>query len=185
MKKMIGRHSRHSQLFVIPKFSNVIPAKAGIHILLALCFLTGCTSTKAIYKNYDNLVRPGKPVNAQEAKIIAQKKLINTEEKDSYRLSFPDIKTGHLVSKYPDYWFVVFGHNFLEPMSKNALTESYRDLLDTEYLVVINKKTGEIPFFGEWYPKREDDFDWVFDPHAYNRKDPLILPPGKQSKELF
>ena len=68
-------------------------AKAGIH-LLALCFLAGCTSTKAIYKNYDNLVHLENGVNAEQAKIIAQRKLIDTEEKDSYRISFPDIKTG-------------------------------------------------------------------------------------------
>jgi len=90
-----------------------------------------------------------------------------------------------MAYKYPGYWFVVFGHNWLEPLSVNALTDTYRELMATEYLVVINKKTGRMPFYGEWYPKRENDFDWVFDQHAYNRKDPLILPPGKQSKQLF
>jgi len=151
-----------------------------IYGLLALCFLLGCTSTRAIYKNYDHLVKPGNSVNEEQAKVIAQKKLINTEEKDNYRVSFPDIRTGPLANKYPDYWFVVFGHNLLEPMSSNALTATYRELLETEYLVVIYKKTGDIPFFGQWYPKRENDFDWVFDRHAYNRNDPLALPPGKQ-----
>ncbi len=153
--------------------------------ILALCFLAGCTSTRAIYKNYDKLVHVENGVDAEEAKIMAQRMLIDTEEKDSYRISFPDIKTGQMVYKYPDYWFVVFGHNFFEPMSSNALTDNYTELLETEYLVVINKKTGKMPFFGEWYPKRENDFDWVFDRHAYNRKDPLLLPPGKQGKELF
>jgi hypothetical protein len=159
--------------------------KINVSVTFILCLLVGCTSTKAIYKNYDNLVRPDKSVNAEQAKIMAQRILIDTEEKDSYRISFPDIKTGSMVYNYPNYWFVVFGHNFLEPMSSNALTESYKDLLQTEYLVVINKKTGKSPFFGEWYPKRENDFNWVFDQHAYNRKDPLVLPPGKQSKEIF
>ncbi|MBF0570358.1 MAG: hypothetical protein HQL12_00660 [Candidatus Omnitrophica bacterium] len=164
-------------------FPAVGRARAGG--ILALCFLLGCTSNRAIYKNYDNFVHLQNGVDVRSAKVIAQKKLINTEEKDSYRISFPDIKTGPLVYKYPDYWFVVFGHNLLEPLSGDALKASYSDLIETEYLVVINKKTGKIPFFGEWYPKRENDFDWVFNPHAYNRKDPLVLPPGKQSKELF
>jgi hypothetical protein len=155
------------------------------HYLLALCFLTGCTSTEAIYKNYDKLVDLKDGVNAEQAKIIAQKKLINTEEKDSYRISYPDIKTGQLVYKYPGYWFVVFGHNWLEPMSMNPLAGTYTELREAEYLVVINKKTGKIPFSGEWYPKRENDFDWVFDQQAYNRKDPLVLPPYKRSKDLF
>lgn len=157
----------------------------NIYGLILLCFLVGCTSTEAVYKNYNTLVDFKNGVDAQEAKIIAQRMLINTEEKDSYRISFPDLKTGPLVYKYPDYWFVVFGHNFLEPLSTSALTDTYRELLATEYLVVINKKTGKMPFFGEWYPKRENDFDWVFDQNAYNRKDPLVLPPGKQSKEIF
>ena len=155
------------------------------YCLLAVALLAGCTSTKAIYKNYNNLVNLEDGVNEQEAKIIAQKKLINTEEKDSYRISFPDIRTDKLSRKYPDYWFVVFGHNWLEPMSTSALTDTYRELMATEYLVVIDKKTGKTPFYGEWYPKRENDFDWVFDQHAYNRKDPLVLSPGKQSKESF
>ena len=170
---------------VIPRQYNVIPAKAGIHSLLLLCFLAGCTSTKAIYKNYDTMVNLSNGVDSKEAKIMAQKKLINTEEKDTYRISFPDIKTGPLVYKYPDYWFVVFGHNWLEPMSMSPLAGTYTELRETEFLVVINKKTGKIPFFGQWYPKRENDFDWVFAPHAYNKKDPLALPPGKQSKEKY
>jgi hypothetical protein len=156
-----------------------------IKYCVPLILLAGCSSPRAIYKNYDHLVNLSDGVNAQEAKIIAQKKLINTEEKDSYRISYPDIKSGQIVSQYPDYWFVVFGHNWMEPFSYNPLAASYREVLQTEYLVVINKKTGEMPFFGEWYPKRENDFDWVFDPHAYNRKDPLALSPGKQGKELF
>lgn len=156
-----------------------------IYSAIALCLLAGCTSTKAIYKNYDDLVYFENGVNAQQAKIIAQRMLINTEERDSYRISFPDIKTGQMVYKYPDYWFVVFGHNWLEPLSESPLAGTYTELRETEFLVVINKKTGKIPFFGQWYPKRENDFDWVFDPHAYNRKDPLVLPPGKRSIELF
>ncbi len=152
---------------------------------MALCFLAGCASTKAIYKNYDYMVHPEHGVDVQAAKIMAQRMLVNTEERDNYRISFPDIKTGPMVYKYPDYWFVVFGHNFLEPLSSNALTDTYRELLATEYLVVINKKTGRMPFFGQWYPKRENDFDWVFDQRAYNRKDPLVLPPYKKSREIF
>ncbi len=156
-----------------------------ILIFLVCAALTGCSSTKAIYKNYDKLVDVEKGVDAQQAKIIAQRVLIDTQEKDSYRISFPDIKTGPTAQQYPDYWFVVFGHNFLEPLSQDALTPTYKELLQTQYLVVINKKTGTMPFFGEWYPKRQNDFDWVFDQQAYKRKNPLALSPGKQSKKSF
>jgi len=155
-----------------------------VPVTIFISCLSGCSSEKAIYRNYDSMVHNEHGVDTEQAKIIAQKKLIGTEEKDSYRVTFPDIKTGPLVYKYPDYWFVVFGHNFLEPMSSNPLAGTYRELLETEYLVVINKKTGRIPFYGEWYPKRENDFDWVFDPYAYNRKDPLILAPYKRSRDI-
>ena len=151
-----------------------------IYYILALCFLAGCVSTEDIYKKYDNLVPIVNGVNIQQAKIIAQRVLIDTEEKDSYRISYPDIKTSPIALKYPDYWFVVFGHNLLEPLSNDALHQNLNQLLETEYLVVINKETGKVLFFGEWYPKRENDFDWVFDMHAYNRKDLLALPPWKQ-----
>ena len=153
--------------------------------VLLLCLLTGCVSTKSIYNNYNNLGSLDNGVDAKQAKIIAQKKLINAEEKDSYRISFPDIKTGPVVYKYPGYWFVVFGHNWLEPMSQSPYAGTYRDLIAKEFLVVIGKETGNITFFGEWYPKRENDFDWVFDQDAYKRKDPLALPPGRQSKEIY
>jgi hypothetical protein len=93
----------------------------------------------------------------------------------------PDIKTGPIADKYPGYWFVVFGHNWFFPMSQNALGLTYTQLRETEYLVVINKKTGEVLFYGQWYPKRENDFDWVFDRRAYKKKDLLALPPGEQS----
>ncbi len=153
--------------------------------ILALCLLTGCTSTETVYKNYDNLMPVRNGATAEQAKVIAQRALINTEEKDCFRLSFPDINTSPMALKYPDYWFVVFGHNFLEPFLPYPLIESYRELVQMEYVVVIDKKTGKILFHGEWFPKRENDFDWVFDPHAYNRKDPLVLPPYQHSRELL
>jgi len=153
--------------------------------VLVLCLLAGCASTGDIYKNYEKLGRLENGVNAQQAKIIAQRKLIATEEKDAYRISLPDIKNDPSANKYPGYWFVVFGHNWLEPLSNDALTASYTDLREKVFLVVIDKKTAEVPFVGEWFPQRENDFDWVFHPRAYNKKDPLTLPPGKQSKEVF
>jgi hypothetical protein len=153
--------------------------------LLPLILLAGCATSRDVYKNYDSKVTPGQGVSSEQAKIVAQKKLLNTIDKERYRLSYPDIKTGEVVKKYPDYWFVVFGHNWLEPMSKYPMAWTYKQLRETEFLVVIDKKTGEIPFFGEWYPKRENDFDWVFDRHAYNRKDPLALPPYEQSKDVY
>ena len=89
-----------------------------------------------------------------------------------------------MVYKYPGYWFVLFGHNWLEPLSQEPLTPTYSELRQTQYLVVINKKTGTIAFYGEWYPKRQNDIDWVFDQEAYRRNNPLALPPYKKSKQI-
>jgi len=157
----------------------------NIFCLLALCCLIGCASTADINRNYDRLAHFEKGVNPELAKVIAQRMLLKTAESDRYRITYPDIKVGKLVDKYPGYWFVVFGHNWFEPMSQSPYAGTYRELIAAEFLVVIDKNTGKVPFFGEWYPKRENDFDWVFDQHAYNRKDSLSLPPGRQSKDLF
>jgi hypothetical protein len=124
-------------------------------------------------------------IDMKSAKMIAQKKLINTYEKDNYRISVPDIKTGPQADKYPGYWFVVFGHNWFSPMSSDPFAGTYTQLRETEYLVVIDKKTGAVPFYGQWYPKRENDFNWVFDRAAYRKKNSIALPPGEQSKEIF
>lgn len=153
--------------------------------LLLIVVLAGCSSTQAIHKNYKEMVRLEDGVNAQEAKIIAQKKLINTVQKRDYRISLPDIKTTPEAFKYPDYWFIVFGHNWFSPISKDPMAKTYTELRETQFLVVIEKATGKTKFLGEWHSKRANNFDWVFNPEAYRKKDPLALPPGEPAKELF
>lgn len=153
-------------------------------LLGALIVLTGCASTEAIYKNYDAMVNTADGVGEAEAKLIAQRKIIATEEKRNYRITAPDVKTTEEALKYPDYWFVVFGHNWFSPVSMDPAAKTYTELRETQYLVVINKSTGEVKFFGEWYPKREKTFFWVFDQEGYMKDlPPLSLPPGEQSKE--
>ena len=157
-----------------------------IFLVLGIVLLTaGCASVDAVYDNYDRLVNAQDGVDAQEAKLIAQRMIINTAEKRDYRITAPDIKTTPEALKYPDHWFVVFGHNWLSPMSTDPMAKTYTELRNTEYVVVIAKKDGNLKFYGQWYPKREADFDWVFDPEGYRRKDPLALPPYEKSKKLF
>ncbi len=153
-------------------------------VLLMLVSAVGCTSLDAIQKNYKTLVSVQDGVDEQEAKIMAQNTIIKTMEKDYYRITAPDIKTTESALKYSDFWFVVFGHNWLSPISTDPLAKTYSELREAECLVVINKKSGEIKFNGEWYPKRANDFDWVFDRQAYNAINPLALPPGEQSHTL-
>ena len=151
--------------------------------LLGLLLLIGCTSTDAIYKNYDRIVKTSDGVNAEEAKIMAQKQLIGFDEKRDYRITAPDIRTTPQALQYPDYWFVVFAHNWFSPISTDPLARTYTELRETQYLVVIDKKTGAIKFAGEWYPKRAPTFEWVFDSTYYYKDRPLALPPGEPSKK--
>ncbi len=156
--------------------------KTMVSVLGLVCVL-GCASTEAIYKNYKQMVRVEDGVNEQEAKIIAQHQLIDTAQKRDYRITAPDLKTTPEALKYPDFWFVVFGHNWLSPISMDPLAKTYTALRETQCLVVIEKATGKVEFFGEWYPKRANNFDWVFDKKAYLKNSPLALPPGEQVQE--
>ena len=149
-----------------------------IFLMLVVC---GCASTEAIYNNYTQMVNVSDGVSEQEAKIIAQKQIIDTQEKRHYRITAPDIKTTPEALKYPDYWFIIFGHNWFSPISMDPTAKTYTQLRETQYLVVIDKSTGVIKFAGEWYPKRIGNFDWVFNPDGYKREHPLALPPAEKS----
>lgn len=154
----------------------------NIALFIVLLAVAGCSSAQAIYDNYAKIVNVSDGVNEEEAKIMAQKQIIGTQEQRDYRVTAPDIKNTPQAQKYPEYWFIVFGHNWFSPVSTDPLAKTYTELRETQYLVVINKKTGEIKFAGEWYPKRANDFDWVFGPGASYRKDnSLSLPPGEKS----
>ena len=145
-------------------------------IILLCVLLAGCASREAIYANYAVMVDVADGVSDQEAKIIAQREIVNAKEKRDYRVTAPDIKTTKAALKYPDYWFVVFGHNWFSPISTDPQAKTYTELRETQFVVVIDKKTGEVKFRGQWYPKRADNFDWVFDPEGYKKDKPLALP---------
>ncbi len=157
-----------------------------MHWLISIIFLTaGCASTDAVFKNYDQMVNMADGVDVQEAKIIAQKKILNTPQQRDYRITAPDVKKTPEALEYPDYWFVVFGHNWFSPMSVDPMAKTYKQLRETQFVVVIAKNNGDIKFIGEWYPKRQADFGWVFDPQGYKRDKPLALPPYEASNNLF
>ncbi len=151
---------------------------------LSLCLLVGCASNQAIYKNYSTMVDKGDGVSEQEAKIIAQHAIIGSQEKRDYRVTAPDVKNTIEAQKYPDFWFVVFGHNWLSPISTDPMAKTYTELRETQYLVVINRRTGDIKFNGQWYPKRADNFDWIFDPDSYRKENAIGLFPGEPSIPL-
>ncbi len=159
----------------------------GIKCMMAalLLVLSGCASMDAVYKNYADKVDTSDGVGEEEAKIMAQKDILNTEEKRNYRITAPDIKSTPQALKYEEYWFVVFGHNWFSPISTDPNAKTYTELRETQYLVVIKKSSGKIIFSGEWFQKRENDFEWVFDMEGYKRKNPLSLPPGRSGHQAL
>lgn len=154
-------------------------------VVLGALFLGGCASTEAVYRNYDRLVDTRNGVSAQEAKIIAQKELIGVQQRRDYRITAPDLKDTPESRKYPDYWFVAFGHNWFSPISTDPLAKTYTQLKEAQYVVVIDKKTGDIKFSGEWYPKRANNFDWVFYPDDYLKGSTLNLPPYEKGRKFL
>lgn len=143
--------------------------------------LAGCATERAIYKNYEAHVDVKDGVSEHEAKLIAQRQIVGAMEKRDYRITAPDIRNDEEAKKYPDYWFVLFGHNWLSPISTDPMAKTYTELRETQFLVVIDKLSGDIKFSGQWYPKRAAHFDWVFDQDAYKRDNPIALPPGEKS----
>ncbi len=150
-----------------------------------LLIIGGCASSEAIYRNYDKMVDSRDGVTAHEAKIIAQKDLIGMQQRRDYRMTAPDINNTPQAKQYPGYWFVVFGHNWFSPMSTDPMAKTYTDLREAQYVVVIDKQTGVIKFSGEWYPKRANNFDWVFNPQEYRQDNSLVLPPYEKGRKYL
>lgn len=113
-------------------------------------------------QNYEERVDTSDGIDTKEAKIIAQRKIISVQEKRNYKITAPGIINNEASLKYEEYWFVVFGHNWLSPISTEEGAKTYTELKEAHYLVVIGKKDGQIVFSGEYYPKRSPEFDWVF-----------------------
>ena len=131
-------------------------------MIMLMAGLTSCASREDIIKNYEEKVNYVDGVNAEEAKSIAKRKIITAEEQRNYKITAPGILNNLYTQKYSDYWFVVFGHNWLSPISTDPNSKTYTELKEAQYLVVIHKNTGDIVFAGEYFSKRSQEFDWVF-----------------------
>ncbi len=129
--------------------------KLGINkYLLAFCisvFLSGCATVSSISRNYKNIdLSDG--ISRQEAKVIAQKQIIQTDFKKDYRIINPsiyhaeeftdDLKERFLRDKaiydsgqlrYPNSWHIIFHPKWLS-------------LFSLYYLVVVDKDSGEVQY---------------------------------------
>lgn len=136
---------------------------SGFVLMAALTIMmTSCASREDIMQNYEERVNYTDGINLKEAKIIAQRKIISVQEKRYYKITAPGVINNDASLKYDDYWFIIFGRNWLSPISTEEGAKTYTELKEAQYLVVIGKKDGQIVFSGEYYPKRSPNFDWVF-----------------------
>ncbi len=145
--------------------------------------LTSCASREDIIRNYEEKVEYADGVNAMEAKLIAKRKIITVQEKRNYKITQPVLLNTLHTQKYPQYWFVVFGHNWFSPISTDEGAKTYRELMAAQYLMVIHKESGEIAFYGEYFPKRSNGFDWVFQERR-PWEDRINPPAGIPSQEI-
>jgi hypothetical protein len=151
--------------------------------VLVLLGFTSCASREEIIRNYEEKVDYSDGVSIPEAKLIAKRKIITVQEKRNYKITDPEVLNNVFSEKYSDYWFVVFGHNWFSPISTDENAKTYRELMAAQYLVVIDKKTGEIPFYGEYFPKRSQGFEWVFQDRR-PWEDHVTPPAGIPSQEV-
>ena len=95
--------------------------------LIVSVFLNGCATVQAIDTNYANVsYKDG--INQKEAKVIAQKKLMDLGKNGTYILSLPETEDRGL------YWKVIF--TSLQ-MDKDC------------FIINVSKETGEVVHFYE------------------------------------
>jgi hypothetical protein len=142
-----------------------------------------CASREDIVRNYEEQVDYADGVSLNEAKLVAKRRIISVIEKRNYKITDPQVLNNVYTQKYPEYWFVVFGHNWFSPISTDENAKTYRELMAAQYLIVIDKTTGEIPFYGEYFPKRSHGFEWVFQERK-PWEDRVNPPAGIPSQEI-
>ena len=105
-------------------------------VMIALGLLGGCTTTKpdmAILEQYRKTTIT-LPIIEEQAKLIAQKELVDIALHRQYTLTEPTImKDFEGVGRQELFWFVAFN-------------EISRSTIPTVYMIVIEKSTGKIKF---------------------------------------
>ena len=119
--------------------------------LLMLFILQGCATQSSLKKSMEK-VNYKDGISSVEAKIIAKKKLNDTPFLGwlVYKIIGPKIIDNVHSKKYPKYWFVEFGEK--SPNSSSS-----------KYLVIIDKKTGEIIEAVTYEPVKKQDISWAIE----------------------
>lgn len=116
--------------------------------LVFLPVLLGCARRNAIDTHYLNVDYTDR-IDIDEAKTIAKKELLNQGQHYYYRLTAPHVVQDARTQKYPDLWFVSF-----DPKAVSKTTFG-------NYLVIVERETGNILFSNAYDPRLEKDFDWA------------------------
>jgi len=123
-----------------------------IFIFSTVIFMAGCATLDSVGKNYEK-INYSDGISPNEAKLIGKNQLISSADKNDYDALGPNFLT-HIdkkEKKYSEYYFVIF-----YPKNTPAFFSSSR------YLVVINKKAGDVLFSGSWDFKYSK-IEWLFD----------------------
>lgn len=117
-------------------------------ILFGIAIFMGCAiSIESINKNYTKInFQDG--ISKSDAKIIAQKALLDSGEITKYIYEKPIFDNDLFVQKrYPNYAFVHFAP---EAGSNEG------------FLVIINEERGEVKYTGPFSPVQNKDYDMFF-----------------------
>ncbi len=88
-------------------------------------------------------------INKFEAEAIAYHYLLNSGYKSYYDVFSPEIRKDKEARRYKDYWFVHFS------------PDAHHDA--NSFLVVIDKKNGDIITAQNYVPHTQIDLNWVFE----------------------
>ena len=88
-------------------------------------------------------------INEYEVILMAEDEIKKCDFPSYFGDITPKIRNDEYAKIYPDFWFVDY------------TPEVYMDF--TSYLLVVNKKTGEIIRARDYYwPEKQPDLAWVF-----------------------
>ncbi|HQO58660.1 MAG TPA: hypothetical protein PLT76_08070 [Candidatus Omnitrophota bacterium] len=117
-------------------------------LIAAAVFLAGCSVAARVNKDYAGLNRTD-GVDEKEAGVIARHALLNSQSPKRFHINKASILSDRLVEPYPDYFFVSF-----YPV---AFDDHF-----WRYLVVIDKKTGQVVREDQYRPLKNFNYEWVF-----------------------
>ena len=133
--------------------------RKALHALFFFCLclaVAGCATVSVkdqVLKDYEELtvLTPSSEITPQQAKLIAQKKLIDSFLYQNFQLAKPKIVDGpsHIPSA-GRYWYVQFD-------------ESSKDSIPYIFMVVVEKHGGTVCFADD-YPA---DKEWILESAVY------------------